>query len=288
MKPWTLLSLGLLLGACNQDEVPIGSGAGGSTLNQQDSGADAADDGLPDTFGDCDGASVCDVSLGAFTKDPSAIPYCPGTIEEALAALGCGDWLQVSAGACGDLYSIRFVYGPPGDFFQCVYDAAGGALVGASWSPDNHPRQNAGTLPPDSCSLDADPCAVDGGTLPDSFGDCDGGSVCEVSLAAFTKNPGAIPYCEASRSAALAALACTSGMSITDGTCGDLYSIRYVYGPPGDYYQCVYNDSLGQLVGAIWAPDNHPMQVAGTRPPADCQLGNTPCPDAGAADAATE
>lgn len=44
---------------------------------------------------------------------------------------------------------------PPceGDFYECIYDAKQGELVGAKWSPDNHPTQFAGVQLPASCSL---------------------------------------------------------------------------------------------------------------------------------------
>jgi hypothetical protein len=117
--------------------------------------------------------------------------------------------------------------------------------------------------------------AGDGG-LSDTFHDC-GATVCQVSLAAFTDNAGAIPYCPAAR--ADVDLSCADNPGLQTGTCGDLWTARVVYGFPGDFYECSY-DSGGALVGAKWAPDNHPTQIAGTQPPDTCTLG-AQCADAG-------
>lgn len=117
--------------------------------------------------------------------------------------------------------------------------------------------------------------------LPDTFSDCPD-AVCPVQLGAFTANPGAIPYCPPKQ--ADLELDCTEHPGLETGTCGELYVARYVYGFPGDYYQCVY--SSGALVGAKWAPDNHPTQIAGTQPPETCALAPA-CSDGGA-DAATD
>ena len=44
-------------------------------------------------------------------------------------------------------------YAFTGDFYECIYDAAESDLVGAKWSPDNHPTQFAGVQLPASCVL---------------------------------------------------------------------------------------------------------------------------------------
>lgn len=67
-------------------------------------------------------------------------------------------------------------------------------------------------------------------------------------------------------------LDCPAAGSAQGGTCDDKWSVRYVYGFPGDFYECVYDASSGELVGAKWAPDNHPVQFAGEQLQASCQL----------------
>jgi hypothetical protein len=58
------------------------------------------------------------------------------------------------AGTCGDYWAVRSVYFTfTGDFYECIYDANQGELVGAKWSPDNHPTQFAGVQLPSNCSL---------------------------------------------------------------------------------------------------------------------------------------
>jgi hypothetical protein len=63
-------------------------------------------------------------------------------------------------GTCGDYWAVRSVYYVfTGDFYECIYDANKGELVGAKWSPDNHPTQFAGVQLLASCSL-SDVCGV--------------------------------------------------------------------------------------------------------------------------------
>ncbi len=120
--------------------------------------------------------------------------------------------------------------------------------------------------------------------LPDSFGDC-GAAVCEVGLAAFTKDAGSIPYCPPDR--ASFDLSCSANPGLHGATCANLWTVRNVYGFPGDFYQCVYDTGSGALVGAKWAPDSHPVQIAGTQPPLSCSP-EPLCADAGSGDAATD
>ena len=122
-----------------------------------DSSSDSKKDGLPTSFGDCD-ASQCEVALSAFSDKPGTIPYCPK--QQTDLELSCTTSPNLSAATCGELFAARFVYAFTGDFYQCIYQ--GGALVGAKWSPDNHPTQVAGTPLPDDCALTAQ-CA-DGGS----------------------------------------------------------------------------------------------------------------------------
>ncbi len=114
---------------------------------------------------------------------------------------------------------------------------------------------------------------------PNTFGDC-GASVCEVSLSAFTRHPGTIPYCRESLSEALA-MPCTSTSNL-EGSCEHLHVFQHVYGPPGDNFTCVYDEGSGDLVGAKWAPDAHPVQQAGVEAPASCMLTELACADGGA------
>jgi len=108
-----------------------------------------------------------------------------------------------------------------------------------------------------------------GSQLPTSFGDC-ASPPCEVALEAFTNNPGTIPYCTSTKDAV--DLSCPAATGALTGTCGDYWAVRYVYGFPGDFYECIYDAGTGLLVGAKWSPDNHPTQFAGEQLPASCQL----------------
>jgi hypothetical protein len=68
---------------------------------------------------------------------------CPATTESLLLT-----------GTCDDYWAVRNVYFAfTGDFYECIYDANEGRLVGAKWSPDNHPTQFAGAQLPASCDL---------------------------------------------------------------------------------------------------------------------------------------
>lgn len=222
---------------------------------------------LPNAFGDC-GAAECEVSLEAFDE------HCEATLEEANAALPCNTNSVVTSGTCDRLHAIRDTYAMSGDNYLCIYDETTGALVGARWTPDNHPRQYAGTQLPDSCELADDACEA---LLPTTFGDC-GSMVCEVALEAFTANPGSIPYCDESLSEALASISCEGSQAVMSGTCDSLTSVQTTYGFPGDSYTCVYAQDTEELVGAIWSPDNHPTQKAGTLPGDGCTL-TDPCVD---------
>lgn len=115
-------------------------------------------------------------------------------------------------------------------------------------------------------------------SLPTTFGDCGGAATCEVSLVAFGKDSKAIPYCPATRDEAASCTGplATAGGTFTSGQCGALEVFRDTYGFPGDFYQCHY-DATGALVGAIWAPDSHPKQIAGEQVPAECQPTQLPC-----------
>ena len=108
------------------------------------------DSGLPTSFGDC-ASPPCEVALEAFTKDPSTLPYCPGNREEV--DLSCPAASSAQTGTCEDRWAVRYVYGFPGDFYECVYDVNGGALVGAKWAPDSHPVQFAAEQLPPGCPL---------------------------------------------------------------------------------------------------------------------------------------
>ncbi|MCA9593140.1 MAG: hypothetical protein KC776_07510 [Myxococcales bacterium] len=103
------------------------------------------DSGLPTSFGDCS-SPPCQVALEAFTSGTK--PYCSTdkpTVE-------CSSTNDVRTATCGDVFVVRTVYGFPGDFYECLYDTTSNALVGAKWSPDNHPTQIAGKQLPDGCT----------------------------------------------------------------------------------------------------------------------------------------
>ena len=108
--------------------------------------------GLPTEFQDC-ASAPCEVALEAFTRNPGTIPYCPTT--QAQVDLSCDTNPDLFAGTCDGYWAVRYVYGFPGDFYECIYDASDGALVGARWAPDNHPTQLAGEELPADCSLPA-------------------------------------------------------------------------------------------------------------------------------------
>ena len=121
------------------------------------------------------------------------------------------------------------------------------ARTADSTAPDNHPKQIAGTQLPGSCTLNDQKCPDAG--PPDTFVDCSN-PPCEVSLDAFTADPGAIPYCEGDLAAARTSPWCTESPPPEGGSCEGLYTIRYTYGPPGDNFTCVYYEPTGALIGA--------------------------------------
>ena len=57
---------------------------------------------------------------------------------------------------------------------------------------------------------------------PSSFGDC-ASPPCEVTLEAFTDNPGTIPYCTATKDAV--GLSCPAATGVHTGTCGDNWAV---------------------------------------------------------------
>ncbi len=115
-------------------------------------------------------------------------------------------------------------------------------------------------------------CSSSDSGLPTRFGDC-ASPPCEVSLEAFTDNPIGIS-CEHSRDAVDLSCTTTNQLLLTD-TCGDYWAVRFVYEPfTGDFYECIYDANRGELVGAKWSPDNHPVQFAGVQLPASCSLSN--------------
>jgi hypothetical protein len=135
------------------------------------------------------------------------------------------------------------------------------------------------------CSSFDDAAPVDSGVIndaatdkgpPDTWQDC-GSQSCRVSLAAFTAHANAIPYCSPTRP--VPGALCSLG-AVAEGSCGGVYSLRVTYGPPGDWYQCSY-DTSGTLVAAVWSPDSHPQQVAGTPPPITCPIADPVCADGG-------
>jgi hypothetical protein len=113
----------------------------------------SSDSGLPTTFGGC-ASPPCEVALEAFTKSPDTTPHCPNTKDSVDLSCPTTGIPLLLVGTCGDYWVMHDVYSIfTGDFYQCIYDANGGELVGAKWSPDNHPTHFAGVQLPASCSL---------------------------------------------------------------------------------------------------------------------------------------
>jgi hypothetical protein len=112
-------------------------------------------DGLPSTFGDC-ASPPCEVALEAFTDHPETIPHCERSMSSVDSA--CDSTVEIKTGTCGDHWAMRTIYGFPGDFYECIYDARDGALVGAKWAPDNHPTQVAGEQLASGCDLSEPLC----------------------------------------------------------------------------------------------------------------------------------
>jgi hypothetical protein len=74
---------------------------------------------------------------------------------------------------------------------------------------------------------------------------------------------------------------CTNS-SNAEGVCEGLHVLQHVYGFPGDNFRCIYDEASGELVGAKWSPDSHPVQQAGAEMPASCVLTELACSDGGA------
>ena len=113
----------------------------------------SSESGLATQFGDC-ASPPCEVALEAFTMSPDTLPHCESNRDavDPSCPVGSEAWLT---GDCGEYWAVRLVYGFPGDFYECIYGADQGELVGAKWSPDNHPTQFAGEQLPPDCSLPA-------------------------------------------------------------------------------------------------------------------------------------
>lgn len=112
----------------------------------------SSDSDLPTRFGDC-ASPPCEVALEAFTTMIPGVVRCESSRDAV--DLSCTTTNQLLlTGTCGDYWAVRFVYYEfTGDFYECIYDANQGELVGAKWSPDNHPTQFAGVQLPAGCSL---------------------------------------------------------------------------------------------------------------------------------------
>ena len=111
------------------------------------------DSGLPTEFGDC-ASWPCEVALEAFTTNPDRLPYCESRRDDVELSCPTSSESQLFAGTCDEYWAVRHVYYAfTGDFYECIYDATQGVLVGAKWSPDNHPTQFAGVQLPTSCTL---------------------------------------------------------------------------------------------------------------------------------------
>jgi hypothetical protein len=118
-----LLGAALVMGACS---------GGGST---QDSGVTA------DAGPQCTGvpARLTQYTCVGQGEPGSAAQRCESTYEATVAAhfvgncdAGPGILGHVSVGECGEgLRAVRWVYGFPGDTYECVFPGDGGAVVGA-------------------------------------------------------------------------------------------------------------------------------------------------------------
>jgi hypothetical protein len=134
----------------------------------------SSDSDLPTRFGDC-ASPPCEVALDAFTMNPGRV-HCESSKDTVELSCPATANQLLLAGTCGDYWAVRSVYYAfTGDFYQCIYDANQGELVGAKWSPDNHPTQFAGVQLPANCSL-SNVCdtAASGNILESRRRFCDG------------------------------------------------------------------------------------------------------------------
>ena len=115
-------------------------------------GCSSSGSGLPTQFTDC-ATPNCEVALEAFTNGSGNV-RCEGTRD--LVDTSCPDTTEseLFTGTCVGYWVVRDFYASsPGDFYECIYDANEGELVGAKWSPRDRPAQIAGAQLPASCGL---------------------------------------------------------------------------------------------------------------------------------------
>ena len=113
----------------------------------------SSDSDLPTRFGDC-ASPPCEVALEAFTTMIPGVVRCESSRDAVDLSCPTNPDQLLLVGTCGDYWVMHYVsYVFTGDFYECIYDANGGELVGAKWSPDSHPTQFAGVQLPASCGL---------------------------------------------------------------------------------------------------------------------------------------
>lgn len=118
---------------------------GGAVFLSACAGLDATDAGQVDAGRDAgaDAGPVCTgvpATLTQYTCLAAAFPYpspCQATLEATLAQrqnvdcdAGPGIVGYVGVGECADLRSVAWVYGFPGDTYECFYARDGGAWTG--------------------------------------------------------------------------------------------------------------------------------------------------------------
>ena len=96
----------------------------------------SSDSDLPTRFGDC-ASPPCEVALEAFTTMIPGVVRCESSRDAvALSCPATANQLLL-AGTCDGYWAVRSVYYAfTGDFYECIYDANQGELVGAKWCAD--------------------------------------------------------------------------------------------------------------------------------------------------------
>lgn len=197
----------------------------------------------PDGGSDCHGAPS-----GATCRSVAAFTQCGASFEATLAArtLDCdaspGVDGYVGVGACEGLRSIAWNTSTTGETAECFYANDGGALVGALQFTDRGVVLAGGQVA--SCTREA----------PSS---CQGPTCIGAPSTAMCVDGAGFTQCRASAALTLSehAADCDAGAGIVgyvaQGDCGELESVTWTYGFPGDTMECFYERDGGVFTGGL-------------------------------------
>ncbi len=194
----------------------------------------------PTCTGDAGGPVTCN-ELSTFTR-------CGASWDETLAArtLDCaaapGLDGYVAVGACDGLRAVAWNTSFTGETAECFYANDGGTLVGALQFTDRGVVLAGGQVA--SCTREA----------PSS---CQGPTCIGAPSTAMCVDGAGFTQCRASAALTLSehAADCDAGAGIVgyvaQGDCGELESVTWTYGFPGDTMECFYERDGGVFTGGL-------------------------------------